>query len=241
MPAIERHYRIKRRERVRKRILFILILAIFLVDLCGCTGTTGPASGGGTTVATPPPTCESVAPYVALPSSRKVYVIKKNVNIREGAGESCNIISNATTGKSFMAVGKKGEWFHINLNNGQQGYIYEKLVSYKKPNTNTPITDPKVMSPPSSPQEGVNKPEIMSPEPEKPVQTQPGKGRITSATPVKLRTQPSTISKVIEEVSPGTEVTVIEKQGNWCKIKTQQSTGWVPAGALTIGGAINVL
>jgi hypothetical protein len=65
---------------------------------------------------------------------------------------------------------------------------------------------------------------------------QPGKAKISSTTPVKVRAQMSQLSKVIEEVQPGTEVTVLENLGNWYQIQTAQNTGFVPAGTLTSGG-----
>jgi hypothetical protein len=115
-----------------------------------------------------PPTCESATPYVAFPSPRTIYVIKPTVNIREGAGENCTIISHVNMGDALIAVGEKGEWYWVNLDNGQEGYVYEKLVSYQRPNhtqtklpVSPPSSPPTPSSPPASPQGEIKPPPPM--------------------------------------------------------------------------------
>jgi hypothetical protein len=63
-----------------------------------------------------------------------------------------------------------------------------------------------------------------------------GKARISALSSAKLRSHPNQFGKVIEELSPGTEVTVLENQGNWCKIKTAHNIGFVASDNLSSGG-----
>jgi|LQYC01.1.fsa_nt_gi uncharacterized protein YgiM (DUF1202 family) len=137
---------------MRKRIFCILILSICLLKFWGCAGTTNPNSIGTPAAisSSPLPSCEVPAPYVALPLPRKIYVIEDNVPIQEGAGEHCYIISHANRGDALNAVGKKGAWFHVNLADGQQGFINETTISNQDPNRPQIKTrvSPKPITPP---------------------------------------------------------------------------------------------
>lgn|GEM_PF-6266832 len=56
----------------------------------------------------------------------------------------------------------------------------------------------------------------------------PWKSKITGVAPSKVRSQPSQLARVLEEVPVGTDVLVLDVLGDWARIQTAQNTGFVP-------------
>ena len=55
---------------------------------------------------------------------------------------------------------------------------------------------------------------------------------------VNMRATPSTLSTVIGQIGVGTEVTVLEKADEWCKIETSKGTGYMMTKYLKEQGTI---
>ncbi len=56
----------------------------------------------------------------------------------------------------------------------------------------------------------------------------PWKSKITGVAPSKVRSQPSQLARVLEEIPVGTDVLVLDVLGDWARIQTSQNTGFVP-------------
>ena len=81
--------------------------------------------------------------YQKFSEPKNVYVRGAKANIREGAGTQYTIITTATKGDSFIAIGENGEWYHLNLPNGQEGWVSKSLITFDKP-----LSSSKKESPP---------------------------------------------------------------------------------------------
>jgi len=49
-------------------------------------------------------------------------------NIRSGAGDNYSIVTTVKQGDKVTVIGESGEWFNVRLENGQQGWISNKVV-----------------------------------------------------------------------------------------------------------------
>jgi N-acetylmuramoyl-L-alanine amidase len=203
----------------------------------------------------PPKTYQPVNKPKTPFSDKRIYSTLKDSNMRMGPGTEYEPpIALIKAGTEFTSDGHTGKWYHGTANN-KTGWIYSNLLNIdssapqmQNPNEQSAAssfsenTGEAIPSKTSQPVSKVQS-ESIPPTASKPLETlqnksiiPPGKAKISSSTPVKLRAQMSQLSKVIEELPPGTEVTVLENQGNWYKIQTTQNIGYVPAGALTTGG-----
>jgi uncharacterized protein YgiM (DUF1202 family) len=70
----------------------------------------------------------------------KVYVTGGKVNIRSGPGTSFEIITSVRNNAALEKLDIKGNWTKIKMENGQEGWIFNKLISA------TPIDPLKVSS-----------------------------------------------------------------------------------------------
>ena len=57
-----------------------------------------------------------------------VEVTGMTVNVRSGPGSTHGIIGNANRGDRLGLMGESGNWFLVQLPDGKQGWIYNKLV-----------------------------------------------------------------------------------------------------------------
>ena len=77
--------------------------------------------------------------YGPLTDRKPAAVVKvKKANVREGPGIKHPVVFTAETGVAFKVLAKKGEWVQVRANDGDQGWISQKLLwgsfkSGKKP------------------------------------------------------------------------------------------------------------
>jgi curli biogenesis system outer membrane secretion channel CsgG len=91
------------------------------------------ASGGA--MSQPPPSSPapsasaSGADYDAFPQSKILYVTGNTANVRANAGKDATIVGTAKKGDALIGLGKKGDWYRVRMSNGDEGYIFQNLVS----------------------------------------------------------------------------------------------------------------
>ena len=49
-------------------------------------------------------------------------------NIRSGAGDNYPVVTTVKQGDKLTVIGESGEWFNVRLENGQQGWISNRVV-----------------------------------------------------------------------------------------------------------------
>lgn len=49
-------------------------------------------------------------------------------NIRSGAGDNYPVVTTVKQGDKLVVIGESGEWFNVRLENGQQGWISNRVV-----------------------------------------------------------------------------------------------------------------
>ena len=78
---------------------------------------------------TPPETPTRVTP--ATPSPGTAHILTVNwtfANIRAGAGDNYPVVTTVKQGDKLTVIGESGEWFNVRLENGQEGWISNKVV-----------------------------------------------------------------------------------------------------------------
>jgi curli biogenesis system outer membrane secretion channel CsgG len=68
------------------------------------------------------------APAPTNPQGPTVEVTGMTVNVRSGPGSNHGIIGHASRGDRLGLLGKSGNWFQVQLPDGKQGWVYNKLV-----------------------------------------------------------------------------------------------------------------
>ena len=186
-------------------------------------------------------------PKTRLPNPQS-YLTLQDANMRSGPGKEYDPpVTLIKGGQEFITDGYSGKWHHGTSGN-KTGWIHASLLNIQ-PSTNEPRVTSEPIQDSSVPQSQENTPnqaasteQALNPSANPaplPIQNKAtvplGKAKISSATPVKVRSQTSQLAKVMGEVAPGEEVTVTENQGSWCKIKTSQITGFIPSNTLSAG------
>jgi hypothetical protein len=67
-------------------------------------------------------------PATPPPSGNAVTVTGTFANIRSGAGNEFPIVTTLRQGDKVILLGEKGEWFHVRLENGEEGWVNNKFA-----------------------------------------------------------------------------------------------------------------
>jgi len=73
--------------------------------------------------------CDDVPDYGSSGYGR---ISRSSVNVRQGAGTHCKIVTTVSHRDVFTLLGKKNNWYYIALNGGGNGWIYAPLVAHSK-------------------------------------------------------------------------------------------------------------
>jgi curli biogenesis system outer membrane secretion channel CsgG len=89
---------------------------------------------GGSVPPAPKPAAASVPSstqenYVAFASPRTISVTSPTANIRSDASTTASVAGTARKGDTLNALGMKGSWYHVELPNGKEGYVFKNLVA----------------------------------------------------------------------------------------------------------------
>ncbi len=178
----------------------------------------------------------------------KIVVIE-DTRIRRGPGEEYSAFAIAKKGRSLDARGQRGNWYLVDLPNGQSGWVAKQDVR-KETNLNlTPQESIKIYQAPNP-----NSPVIMTASPGTELVQLKSEGnyyqvrlpggstgwvRQRDVTPVRERNLivkeraaikhgPSIYYETAETVEKGTRLTVLAQRGDWYQVRTPQGkTGWI--------------
>lgn len=119
-------------------------------------------------------------------------------NIRSGPGTSYNLAGQASLGMSMEALEKKGDWVKVQLPSGGSGWVSAKLVDLNNIAVSTPAVG----------QASISRAEVI--------------GSI-----VNVRSGPGTNNSVLGQLKRGYTTEVLDKSGDWYKLKLASGSGWV--------------
>lgn len=91
-------------------------------------------ASGGAAAPAPKPAAASVPSsaqenYVAFAAPRSIAIISATANIRSDASTTAAVVGSARKGDTLNALGMKGSWYHVELPNGKEGYVFKNLVA----------------------------------------------------------------------------------------------------------------
>lgn len=75
-----------------------------------------------------PKTLIPVTPVTPSPVINTITVTGTFANIRSGAGNEFSIVITVKQGNKLILLGEHGEWFHVRLENGGEGWINSRFV-----------------------------------------------------------------------------------------------------------------
>lgn len=133
----------------------------------------------------------------------------QDLNIREGASTSKNVIKQLAKGTEVNILSEEGEWYQISVNN-ITGYVNKKYIDKKEetvtedPNKGTVNTNPDMINDVS---------------------------KIKETTTVYVL--PLLNSTKIATIDQNTIIDIISEAGNWCYIQNDDVSGWVMASKIT--------
>lgn len=133
----------------------------------------------------------------------------QDLNMREGASTSKNVIKQLAKGTEVNILSEEGEWYQISVNN-ITGYVNKKYIDKKEetvtedPNKGTVNTNPDVINDVS---------------------------KIKETTTVYVL--PLLNSTKIATIDQNTIIDIISEAGNWCYIQNDDVSGWVMASKIT--------
>lgn len=133
----------------------------------------------------------------------------QDLNMREGASTSKNVIKQLAKGTEVNILSEEGEWYQISVNN-ITGYVNKKYIDKKEetvtedPNKGTVNTNPDMINDVS---------------------------KIKETTTVYVL--PLLNSTKIATIDQNTIIDIISDAGNWCYIQNDDVSGWVMASKIT--------
>lgn len=133
----------------------------------------------------------------------------QDLNMREGASTSKNVIKQLAKGTEVNILSEEGEWYQISVNN-ITGYVNKKYINKKEetvtedPNKGTVNTNPDMINDVS---------------------------KIKETTTVYVL--PLLNSTKIATIDQNTIIDIISDAGNWCYIQNDDVSGWVMASKIT--------
>lgn len=133
----------------------------------------------------------------------------QELNMREGASTSKNVIKQLAKGTEVNILSEEGEWYQISVNN-ITGYVNKKYIDKKEetvtedPNKGTVNTNPDMINDVS---------------------------KIKETTTVYVL--PLLNSTKIATIDQNTIIDIISDAGNWCYIQNDDVSGWVMASKIT--------
>lgn len=147
----------------------------------------------------------------------KVNTGNDSLNIRQqpSASSSSAVIGKLAHGTVVEVIGQQDQWLQISYN-GQKGFIHKNFT------ISVTEAPPEAVLPPVQPPAA---------KPEKPVTPPPATsikllGKVTTNS-LNVRSGAGTSSPVVAKVTLGQKVEVLELNGNWAKVKTGSTTGYV--------------
>ena len=131
--------------------------------------------------------------------SNKMYVNWESVNLRSEPNTTSTVIKSINKNEEVEVVGTEGDWTKVKFQ-GLEGYISSSLLSTEKQKVS---------------------------ETEQTQTPQASNKMYVNWESVNLRSEPNTTSAVIKSINKNEEVQVLETEGEWTKVKSQEAQGYV--------------
>ncbi|MCK5686416.1 SH3 domain-containing protein [bacterium] len=158
-----------------------------------------------------------VAPVVQ--SSVNGFVTCGSLNVRKAPWQ--NILGTIHRGDCVKIVGQdlKREWYKIKYN-GRIAYVYKRYINSSVVSVSQPSSPPSAGTTTSTTVSGF-----------------PFDGHTTVSS---LNVRKSAWGTIVDRFTRNTKVTVVDKQGNWYRIKYRSGYAWVHSKYVTKGGSTSV-
>lgn len=133
----------------------------------------------------------------------------QDLNMREGASTSKNVIKQLAKGTEVNILSEEGEWYQISVNN-ITGYVNKKYIDKKE----EPVTEDQNKGTVNTNPDMIN-----------------DVSKIKETTTVYVL--PLLNSTKIATIDQNTIIDIISEAGNWCYIQNDDVSGWVMASKIT--------
>ncbi|WP_169726449.1 SH3 domain-containing protein [Desulfotruncus alcoholivorax] len=149
---------------------------------------------------------------------KQATLTASNVNVREGPGTSYKAIAKLNNGGKYNVLGINGQWLKISLPGGKSGWIAGWLASV----TVIPANPPATTQQPQQPQKPQQKSMLA----------------VVNGNMVNVRGGPGTAHDVVSQVSRGQRLGVLERSGDWYKVKLDGGiVGWIAGWLVNVENA----
>lgn len=184
-------------------------------------------------------------------------VTTETLRVRKSASTDSTILEMLNQGEKIEIEGEEGDWYKVTVN-GKKGYVSKEFVEITNETTSTTTPTPSVTpsvvpstTPSQTPVVSTSTTPTVSNEPTtepSPVETttpspepeQPAKENVPMVlgdiTNKEINTYiiPSFSSIKISKISKDTKVQIIKTLGNWSKVSTNNTEGWIPNSAIMV-------
>lgn len=186
-------------------------------------------------------------------------VTTETLRVRKSASTDSTILEMLNQGDKIEIEGEEGEWYQVTVN-GKKGYVSKEYVKITNETTSTEAPKPTQSTAPSvvpsttpsqTPVVNTSTTPTVSNEPTidpSPVETttpspepeQPAKENVPmvlgDVTNKEINTYiiPSFSSIKTSKISKDTNVQIIKTLGNWSKVSTNNTEGWIPNSAIMV-------
>lgn len=144
------------------------------------------------------------------------------LNLREAPNTSSKIISLLTKGSELKVISSSAGWYKITIN-GKTGWVSENYVS-EKSSVNKKVNNLDNGKNSTKNSDGNNSHVVNASDITKNNSIQEA---IITGNNVNVRKGPGTNNSVIKQVNKGQKGTILDKSGEWFKVKFKDMTGWV--------------
>ena len=169
------------------------------------------------------------SPEVSETEGKQGVINAMYVRFRSGPGTGYSILGTYNQGAALTATGTSGEWTRCIID-GQEGFVFTQYVSLygnaampelPQPEQEQPEQGQPEQEQPEQPEEAPEE----SPAPDvESTQAHPG---YINGNNVRMRSEPSTSSRILDELFFGNNVTITGYSGDWTAITCNGQSGYV--------------
>ncbi len=143
------------------------------------------------------------------------------LNLRAAPNTSSKIISQLTKGSELKVISSSAGWYKVTIS-GKTGWVSENYVS-EKSSVNKKVNNLDNEKNSAKNSDGNNSHVVNSSD----ITNNSIQEAIITGNNVNVRKGPGTNNSVIKQVNKGQKGTILDKSGEWFKVKFKDMTGWV--------------
>jgi N-acetylmuramoyl-L-alanine amidase len=126
-----------------------------------------------------------------------ITIAEETVNVRNGPGLSYQLVKKVNIGEKYTLIKEQDNWIEIQLSNGNKGWVANWVVTKNSNSASNTVKGSMKAS------------------------------AVATENQLRVRSGPGTSFRVIGLLNKGQELTVLEDNENWLKVKTDFGEGWV--------------